>query len=126
MVKRFQSDLALRLGRNVATLRRHASLTQEQFAELLGVEIATVSRYETGATLPSLVTLELMAASLHCTVADLLAEDVPKQSSEGARIEAMLSPLSSKEKQLVLGALRKIIDLLCSRPAALVGKRTAK
>jgi transcriptional regulator with XRE-family HTH domain len=62
------------LGGNIASFRRLAGLTQDQIAERVGVDIATVSRYETGTTLPSLVTLEMLADALHCTMAELLAE----------------------------------------------------
>jgi transcriptional regulator with XRE-family HTH domain len=58
MVRRYHTGLARRLGQNLAHYRRRAGLTQEQLAEHIEVEIATVFRYETGATLPSLVTLE--------------------------------------------------------------------
>ena len=51
MVRRYHTGLARRLGQNLAHYRRRAGLTQEQLAEHIEVEIATVSRYETGATL---------------------------------------------------------------------------
>jgi len=65
MVKKFHTDLACRLGRNIAAFRQRAGLNQEQLAERIEVEISTLSRYETGATLPSLVTLENLAVELH-------------------------------------------------------------
>ena len=82
MVKKSHSALARRLGRNIAAFRRRAALNQERLAELIEVEISTVSRYETGATLPSLVTLESLAEVMHCTIADLLAEKPPATSPE--------------------------------------------
>jgi transcriptional regulator with XRE-family HTH domain len=44
MVSRYHTGLARRLGQNLAHYRRRAGLTQEQLAEHIEVEIATVSR----------------------------------------------------------------------------------
>lgn len=55
------SDLAVRLSRNM-TARRHAlGLTQAQVAERLCLDTETVSRFERGKHLPSLVTLERLS-----------------------------------------------------------------
>ncbi|GHT93656.1 hypothetical protein FACS1894116_06140 [Betaproteobacteria bacterium] len=112
MVKRYDRALALRLGQNLAHYRRRAKLTQEQLAEAIRVEVATVSRYETGATLPSLVTLEALAARLHVAIADLLAEEKPERSGEGEQLLAMLEPLSLAERSAVLKVLTTLVDFL--------------
>ncbi|MDR1935974.1 MAG: helix-turn-helix domain-containing protein [Candidatus Accumulibacter sp.] len=112
MVKLYRSELARRLGRNLAHYRRRARLTQEQLAEAIRVEVATVSRYETGATLPSLVTLETMAARLNVAVADLLAEETPAHSSEGEQVLAMLEPLTVDERRVVLEMLATLVGFL--------------
>lgn len=119
MVKRFHSGIAHRLGGNIASFRRHAGLTQERLAERLGVDIATVSRYETGSALPSLVTLEAIVDALHCTMTDLLAEKPPVQSAEGRRIEALIAPLSAAERKLAL-------RLLASAAAFVQGQRSKR
>jgi transcriptional regulator with XRE-family HTH domain len=112
MVKRYQPLLALRLGQNIAFFRHRAGLTQEQLAERLGVEIATLSRYETGSTLPSLVTLESIATLLRTTISALLAEAPPKRSKEDESLLAMLEPLSHADKQLALNLLATIVKFL--------------
>jgi transcriptional regulator with XRE-family HTH domain len=112
MVKRYHSALAHRLGRNLAHYRRRARLTQEQLAEAIRVEVATVSRYETGATLPSLVTLETMAALLNVTVAGLLAEEAPAHSCEGEQVLAMLEPLTAGERRAVLEVITTLVDFV--------------
>jgi transcriptional regulator with XRE-family HTH domain len=112
MVKRYQSALAYRLGRNLSHYRKRARLTQEQLAEAIQVEVATVSRYETGVTLPSLVTLESMAASLRVSIADLLAEKNPLPSDESEQVRSMLESLSSDERKAVLEMLTTLVGLL--------------
>jgi transcriptional regulator with XRE-family HTH domain len=112
MVKRYHSALAHRLGRSLSHYRKRAKLTQEQLAEAIRVEVATVSRYETGATLPSLVTLEAMATLLRVSIADLLAENAPLQSDEGEQIRVMLELLSPDERHAVLEVLTTLIGFL--------------
>jgi transcriptional regulator with XRE-family HTH domain len=112
MVKRYNSALALRLGQNLRHYRLRAKLTQEQLAEAIRVEVATVSRYETGVTLPSLVTLEALAALLHVAIADLLTEKKPVRSGEGEQLLAMLEPLSLAERNAVLKGLTTLVDVL--------------
>jgi transcriptional regulator with XRE-family HTH domain len=112
MVKRYHSALAHRLGRNLSHYRKRARLTQEQLAEAIRVEVATVSRYEAGATLPSLVTLEAVAALLRVSIADLLTEEATSQSDDGEQIRVMLELLSPDERQAVLEVLTALVDFL--------------
>jgi transcriptional regulator with XRE-family HTH domain len=112
MVKRFHSALARRLGRNLAYYRRRAELTQERLAEAVQVETLTISRYETGATLPSLVTLEALSMLLCVSMADLLAEEAFPRSEGEERFLEMLEPLSSDERSTVIDALRTLTGFL--------------
>jgi transcriptional regulator with XRE-family HTH domain len=110
MVKKYHSALALRLGRNIAAFRRSAALKQEQLAELIEVEISTVSRYETGVTLPSLVTLAKLAKVLHCTMAELLAEKIPADSPEAIRIEAVMELLLPAERKMLIDVIETLVE----------------
>ena len=49
------------LQENIYTLRRKAGLSQEQLAERLEVTRQTVSKWETGRSVPDLEKLEAMA-----------------------------------------------------------------
>jgi transcriptional regulator with XRE-family HTH domain len=109
MVKRYHTELARRLGRNLAHARRQAGLTQEQLAEQIKVEIATVSRYETGTTLPSLVTLEALAAALHVTMADLLDEEPPQGSVAGQHVLALMETLPSARQRFVADMVASLV-----------------
>ncbi|MCL1861632.1 MAG: helix-turn-helix domain-containing protein [Proteobacteria bacterium] len=112
MVKRFHSALAHRLGQNLAHYRRCARLTQEQLAEAIRLDVATVSRYETGVTLPSLVTLETISTLLRIPIANLLTEEKLPCSEEGEQLLAMLESLSSKERSAVMEMLTTLADFL--------------
>lgn len=48
-------------GKKLRKIRRHQDLTQEKFAELLGVSVEFVSNMERGVNAPSFETLEKIA-----------------------------------------------------------------
>jgi transcriptional regulator with XRE-family HTH domain len=122
MVKRYHSALAHRLGQNLAHYRKRAGFTQERLAETVRVEVATISRYETGATLPSLVTLETVSMLLHVSIADLLSEEPLPQSEEGERLRVMLESLPSDERSAVMDVLTTLIDFLRKQRSTLYEK----
>ena len=66
--------LAKRLGQRIAERRKELSWTQDQLAERLSVDTETISRFERGVTVPSLLTIEKLASLLKTSVADLLSE----------------------------------------------------
>jgi len=61
-----------KMGRFLKALRKEKGLTQEALAEELGVGSRTVSRWETGYTLPDLRTLVELAGYYGVTVEELL------------------------------------------------------
>lgn len=58
------------LGGRLRALREAKGLTQQQLSDLLGKSIETISNFERGKTLPSLVTLEQMARVLKVSMSD--------------------------------------------------------
>lgn len=55
---------AKKLGKKIKIARIELDLTQTEFAEKLGAKQKSISRYETGVSLPSLTTLSKMAKVL--------------------------------------------------------------
>jgi transcriptional regulator with XRE-family HTH domain len=101
--------LTARLGINIAQRRKALGLTQAELAEQMSMEPESISRFERGATLPSLATLEKLADILDTTIAALLAEYPEQAYPEARRISALMQPLSPDERQ----RLTKIIEDLC-------------
>lgn len=58
-------------GNNLKRLRESKNLTQEELAELIGVEYQTISRIETGLYFTSYENLQKIAQALNVTIADL-------------------------------------------------------
>lgn len=108
-------DLAAKLSRNIAARRRALGLTQAQVAERLGVDTETLSRFERGKHLPSLLTLERLSGLLATSVGDLLSEQEYEPSSEAVTIDSWLSGLSENDKAFAYGLLKQCCDYLASR-----------
>lgn len=107
--------LAKRLGRNIATQRKSLGITQSGLAESVSLEPESISRFERGATLPSLTTLLQMSATLNTTVADLLAECPGNAYPEEKRIAKLLVGLEPAEQREIVTLIEKFSNLLRKR-----------
>lgn len=95
-------QLKIRLGKNIATYRKALNWTQAELAELLGVEMETVSRIERAATMPSVLTLMNISKHLKVTVADLLAESEPGIAEEERQLLGHLAQLPEDKRRFVV------------------------
>ena len=62
----------------IKVIRKNANITQEDFANQLGVSIMTIRRYESGKQEPKPTTLKKMAEILGVTVKDILISENEK------------------------------------------------
>ena len=91
-----------RIGAFIRQTRKEAGLTQEQLAEKLGVSQKSVSRWETGRTMPDYSLLLNLCETLHVNVAELLGaeradgEGIPKEQVTAA-VAGIISLCSSKK-----------------------------
>lgn len=108
--KKAGQRLAQKLGANLATRRRARKWSQEDLAERLGVAAETISRFERGATLPSLVTLQRLGLMLKAPIAELLAGTSPAPDDQAAAIAAWISGLRDDEREYVLGLVKGACD----------------
>lgn len=104
--------LAKRLGKNIAERRKQLEWTQEQVAERVGVDAETISRFERGVNLPSLLTLEKLSTALRLTVGDLMSKQRPEAADEAAIFEALIADLSADQRAFVLSMVRNCCDYL--------------
>ena len=63
----------LSLSKNVANLRKKKGVTQETLAEFIGVTKASVSKWETGQSMPDVLILPKLASFFDVSVDELLA-----------------------------------------------------
>ena len=58
----------------IKALRKKNSITQQELADLLGVDKTTVSKWETGSSFPRANVLPKIAEIFQCTINDLYGE----------------------------------------------------
>ena len=73
-------------SRNLRRLRQGKNLTQEQLANIIGVSVQSVSRWECGNTLPDVMLLPELARLYGVTVDDLYREDVRGYTNYAQRL----------------------------------------
>lgn len=76
-------------SRNLRRLRLEKNLTQEQLANILGVSVQSVSRWECGNTLPDVMLLPEIARLYGVTVDDLYRKDAKGYPSYAQRLLAV-------------------------------------
>lgn len=108
MIKKsgIQKVLATKIGSSLAAVRKHIGSTQGELAERIGVEGETISRFERGATLPSLVTLQKLAVALNTTMADLIGEGSPMPNDQAQIVTAWLSGLKTEDRAFMVDMVK--------------------
>ena len=100
MPKRKCSSVDTALGGNLVYYRKLAGLTQQQIADALTLNRSTYTKYETGASEPSIEILKRIAALLSVDVGSLLAEHKEDGSAvSDASLE--IEQLSAEERNLL-------------------------
>ncbi len=88
------------IGRFIAEKRRAKNLTQEQLAELLGVSNKTISKWETGKSMPDYSIVELLCKELNITISELLAGKTKDSESSSVYTEEHVELLLYKIQQM--------------------------
>ncbi len=76
------TSLKLKFGKRVKELRKKAGITQEQMAELIGIEPPNISKMESGMHFPQPEKIERIAKALDVSISDLFEFEhiMPRQS----------------------------------------------
>lgn len=110
-MKKKPTALGVLLGRNIAERRNKLGLTQAELAEKLDADVVTISRFERGSHLPSLLRLEKIADTLGMPLAELLSHSTNLCSDQSLLLQGWLNGLSESDRQLTLNMLQ----VWCSR-----------
>lgn len=70
------------LGERIAALRKKRGITQEQFAQSMGVSAQAVSKWENDASCPDITTLPQIADYFHITIDTLLKGEQPQEPQQ--------------------------------------------
>ena len=87
-----------RIGSFIATLRKEQNLTQEQFAEKLGVSNRSVSRWENGSTLPDFSLMQSICQITGVTLSELFSGSREDPSGKGKNHVLSILALWDREK----------------------------
>lgn len=103
--------MKLNIGENIRKYRRNMDITQEQFAEKIGVSFQAVSRWENSVTYPDMELLPAIAKFFNISVDRLLG--CPDEKREAAAKETIdkLRTATGKEsidKEKIIGLIRDI------------------
>ncbi len=93
--------MKITLADNIRNLRKAKGLTQEQFAEIMGVSLQSVSRWETGISEPNIQVIAEIADYFETSIDYLVGAKTDKESKELKNLFDDLQNAMSKEEQLL-------------------------
>ena len=98
-------------GQNVQKYRKHRNLTQERLAELVGVDVTSISAVKTGKYFPSADNLSRIVEVLQVQFSDLFEFDSLRSNDEV--FEDIISIISAfKDDKKRLNAVRNFVKTL--------------
>lgn len=94
-------NIEKRIGLRITENRVCQKFTQSQLAEKIDVSVETISRIERGVTVPSLKTIEKIAAALNVSMKDLFdcESEVRVKSSDEKELAKLFGILRSLDKR---------------------------
>lgn len=106
-------ELAVTVGRIIARRRSILGITQEQLSSAIDVDPMTISRFERGLTLPSLLTIQRLSLAFGITLNDFFDEDfvVSEYDGDALALRAMLGSLGKDEREFILDTVKRFCAL---------------
>jgi len=101
-------------GEILKRLRQEKSLSQQELANLIGVHVRQVSKYEMGTSMPTLDRIRRMAEVLDVSADELVfgAAKRPRAASNAIKNPLLAERLRTLEQMVSRDELRSVIDLL--------------
>ena len=97
---------------NLVSLRKMHGFSQDELAEKIGVSRQTLSKYETGESLPDIEKCKLLAEVLDVSLDDLVNYDRENSNDLGLGVPPKGKHVFGKKGQIVIPAkARKIFDI---------------
>jgi transcriptional regulator with XRE-family HTH domain len=104
------------VGRRIAERRRSAGWSQARLAEKVNLSTETISRLETGATMPSLTRLAAIAQALDVNLPDLFRRDDGDEHERALEhLRARLWRRTAREIELITVLADPILDFISRR-----------
>lgn len=103
------------LGGKIKSHRNILGWTQATLAELVGVDVETISRFERGTTVPSVLKLEQIAGVLNLPLAELLRSSSSLPQDQAIELLEWMKDLPETDRKFVLDATQKLCLHLLKR-----------
>jgi len=103
------------LGRNIARERKAKGLTQQELAESIGIDPVSLSRIETGATVPSLQRLAVIASALDVGLVTLVSSTGNHLSDQAQEIATSLKHLNGNDRRLIIDMVKQFAKRLSEK-----------
>lgn len=108
-----KKEINVEVGQNIKRIRESCGLTQERFAEMLGLGVKHISAIECGAVGVSLTTLKRICSSLSVPADTLLFGPAERTAERSAQINFLterLLRLSDNEFNIAKDILDKLFE----------------
>jgi len=94
----------------LAALRKEKKLTQQKLADMVGVHVIQIRRYESGAAQPTLEVIKKLSIALSVSADKLIFGDNERGPDDDLRLQfEAISKFDSKEKQVIKDVLEGLI-----------------
>lgn len=103
-----KKEINIEIGTRIRHQRERAGLTQEKFAELIGLETKTISSVERGVVGISLTTMQTICKTLSISSDELLFEVTQDNNVEN--LTNRLKRLTPKQFQIVEAVVMKVLE----------------
>jgi transcriptional regulator with XRE-family HTH domain len=106
MDKQLLRFIQMSLPKRFAQLRKEQGLTQLQMAEMIGIHLTQVKRYESGQAQPSIEILKKIALAFHTTTDSLVFEEGERELPDGLKLQfEAVNQLPAEEIQVIRSLL---------------------
>lgn len=100
----------LRFHERLASLRKEHGLTQQALADLVGMHISQIRRYESGQSQPTLDAIRKLAVALHVSADMLLFEKDERGPDEDLKLQfEAANRLDPEEKNVIRSVIESIV-----------------
>lgn len=97
------NNIKIKLGQKIKYLRKNQNITQEKLAELINMDITSLSKIETGRNYPQPETVEKIANALNVDISQLFSfQNLETKEDYISAINKNLQHISNDEEKLKL------------------------
>ena len=102
--------IAMEFPKRLADLRKQRGMTQQQLADVIGIHVSQLRRYEGGASQPTLEVIKNLALALRVSADQLIFDTEERGPDDLLRIQfEAVKRLDPQEKQVVLSVLEGLL-----------------